>query len=175
MAWILAASRGCAAGAVSESETAGTPLKTGPVALFSYGATDGSRVDSARMAGRFTLLLFITTFDPASQLMARHLNQTLHTHTPRLNVAAIVLEEPNYAPLALVFHDSLELDYSVALADAATLRGESSFGPIRRVPTLVLLNPRGELIWEHEGFLPPAVIEQALDSVAGGYAPPEAP
>ena len=152
-----------------------TQLETGTVALFSYQATDGSRLDSARVRGRFTVLLFITTFDSASQLMARQLNQTLHTHTPRINVAAIVLEDPDYAPLAQVFHDSLDLDYPVALADAATLRGESPFGPIRRVPTLVVLSPRAERVWRREGFVAPAVVEQALDAMASGYEPPDGP
>jgi hypothetical protein len=169
--WIAAASPACTASSLPEPVAARTPLEAGPVALFSYPATDGSRVDTARMRGRFTTLLFITTFDSASQLMARQLNQILHTHMPRINVAAIVLEGPDYAPFAQVFHDSLALDYPVAMADAATLRGESSFGPIRRVPTLVVLNPHAELVWEHEGFLPPAAIEQALDSVAGGQTP----
>lgn len=127
------------------------------------------------MRGRFAVLLFITTFDSASQLMARQLNQILHTYSPRINAAAIVLEDPDYAPLAQVFRDSLDLDYPVALADAATLRGESSFGLIRRVPTLVVLGPHAERVWEREGFVPPAVIEQALDSVARGYALSEAP
>jgi hypothetical protein len=166
-AWIAASSSACVPSSVAESLTARTPLKKGPVALFSYPATDGSRVDGARMRGRFTVLLFITTFDSASQLMARQLNQILHTHVPRINAAAIVLEDSNYATFAQVFHDSLDLDYPVALADAATLRGESSFGPIRRVPTLVVLSPRAERVWAREGFVSPAFIEEALDSMAG--------
>jgi hypothetical protein len=170
-----AVSTACAPRSVPDAEAGPASLQSGPVVLFAYPATDGSRVDSAGLRGRLSVLLFITTFDSASQLMARQLNQILHSHTPRINAAAIVLEDPDYAPLAQVFHDSLELEYPVALADAATRSGESSFGPIRRVPTLVVLGPHAELVWKREGFLPRAVLEQALDSIARGQEPPQTP
>jgi hypothetical protein len=175
MVWLGTASAACASRTVSELEATPGAWEMGPVALYSYRATDGSHVDGAHMRGRFTVLLFITTFDSASQLMARQLNDILRTHRPRINAAAIVLETPDYAPLAQVFHDSLGLVYPVALADATTLHGQSAFGSIRRVPTLIILNPRGERVWERPGFVPPAVIEQTLDSMTQSYEPSAAP
>lgn len=174
-ACLVTAGGACASRSHPESETTQTRLEAGPHVFFAYRATDGSLVDNARLRGRFTVLLFLTTFDSASQLMARHLDTLLHTHRPRINVAAIVLESSKYSPLAQVFRDSLGLTYPVALADARTLGGASSFGHIRRVPTLVVLNPRGERVWHKEGFVPPALVERALDAMASGSAPPETP
>lgn len=154
---------GCAGG---DRDAARAPrVDPGPGVVFSFAATDGSELGSATTRGRVTILLFLTTYDNASQLMARQLRSLVHRRRPRINVGAVVLETSKYAVLAPVFRQSLELDYPVAMADEATLQGQGSFGPLRRVPTLVILDRRGRRVWQEEGYVPPERIEAVLDGI----------
>jgi len=129
----------------SDSET------SGQVQRYVLGTTDGEEVSAESMRGRVTALIFVTTFDLASQVAAKQLNQALHTHVPRINVAAVVLEAPKYAPLADVFRSSLRLSYPVAIADLELLSRNSTLGEVRSVPTLIILDKYGREVSRHYG------------------------
>lgn len=129
----------------SESET------RGQVQRYELGTTDGEEVSAESMRGRVTALLFVTTFDLASQLASKQLNRALHTHVPRINAAAVVLEAPKYAPLADVFRSSLQLTYPVAIADLELLGRNSTLGEVRSVPTLIILDKVGREVSRHYG------------------------
>jgi hypothetical protein len=135
--------------------------------FFRYATVSGGEVGTATTRGRATILLFLTTYDSASQIMARDLASLARTHRPRINVVAIVLEAPKYALLAQVFKRSLALNYPVAMADDAALRGQSPVGPLRRVPTLVVLDRRGRKVWRKEGFVAVRQMEEALELAEG--------
>lgn len=110
-------------------------------------------VDSEALRGRVTLLLFIATFDMASQLMARLANELLHSYRPRINVAGVVMEAPMYASLKGTFKQTFELHYPIAMADFATLQGHGPVGEIVHIPTTIVMDPRGR---EARRFLGPA-------------------
>jgi len=129
----------------SDSETRGQEQR------YVLGTTEGEEVSAGTMRGRVTALIFVTTFDLASQLAAKQLNQALHTHVPRINVAAIVLEAPKYAPLADVFRSSLKLSYPVAIADLELLSRNSTLGEVRSVPTLIILDKHSREVSRHYG------------------------
>jgi hypothetical protein len=123
----------------------------GQVQRYVFGTTDGQEVSAESMRGRVTVLLFVTTFDLASQVAAKRLNQVLHTHRPRINACAVVVEAAKYAPLADVFRSTLELSYPVALADLATLEQNSTLGELRSVPTVVVLDAHGRELLRKAG------------------------
>src|SRR5690606_17927679 len=115
---------GCASSAASP-KSGGPPPLSAPV-VFEFGTPRGEIFSSASTRGRVTAILFVTSFDVASQIMARRLNDALRDHTPRINAGAVALEAPNHAPLVDVFQQSLGLRYPVAMADAA---GSDPDGP----------------------------------------------
>jgi hypothetical protein len=131
---------------------AATELETsGQVQRYVFGTTDGQELSAESMHGRLTALLFVTTFDLASQVAAKRLNQVLHTHRPRFNAGAVVVEAAKYAPLADVFRSTLELSYPVAIADLATMEQNSTLGEVRSVPTLILLDAEGRELLRKTG------------------------
>ena len=115
----------------------------GQVQRYVFGTTDGQELSAENLRGRVTALLFVTTFDLASQAAAKRLNTVFDTHRPRINAGAVVLEAAKYAPLADVFRSSLELSYPVAIADLALLEQSSTLGEVRSVPTLIVLDAAG--------------------------------
>ncbi|HYQ28978.1 MAG TPA: TlpA family protein disulfide reductase [Polyangiaceae bacterium] len=123
----------------------------GQVQRYVFGTTEGEELSAEGMRGRVTALLFVTTFDLASQLAAKQLNQALHTHTPRINAGAVVLEAPKYAPLADVFRSSLKLSYPVAIADLQLLVQNSTLGEVHSVPTLIIFDAQGREVLRKYG------------------------
>jgi len=123
----------------------------GAVQRYVFGTTDGGEISAEGMRGRVTVLVFVTTFDLASQVAAKRVNQLLHAHRPRINAAAVVLEAAKYAPLADVFRSSLELSYPVAIADLPTVQQSSTFGEILSVPTALVLDAQGREVVRKSG------------------------
>ena len=107
-------------------------------------------------------VLFVTTYDLASQVLAQRLEDVLGAHVPRANGLLVVLEASQYAQLAAAFRDSLGLTLPVAMADADTIEGKSSFGPVPRIPTLVVLDGEGREVWRHAGVVSHGDIEKSL-------------
>jgi hypothetical protein len=130
--------------------------------VFAYGTTQGDQFASATTRGRVTAVLFVTTFDAASTVMARRLNEAMRSHGRRFNAGAVVLEAPSAAPLADVFRQSLGLIYPVAMSDGADGNGDGPFGAIARVPTLVLLDRSGRERFRRSGVLSSRELDQAL-------------
>jgi hypothetical protein len=128
---------------------------------FAYGVPGGGVLSSNNTRGRVTALLFVTTFDLPSQVMARRLDDALRSHRPRINAGAIAVEAPNSAPLVEVFRTTLGLGYPVALTDGGP-EAAGAFGKIDRVPTLVVLDARGREVHREAGVLEPEVLERYL-------------
>ncbi|MBI3206556.1 MAG: TlpA family protein disulfide reductase [Myxococcales bacterium] len=146
----------------------------GAVVEFAYGTTDGGELSSATTRGRATAILFVTTYDVVSQLVAQRLESVLRTHVPRANGGAVVLEAPKYVDLAVAYRSTLSLSYPVAMADANTLSGGGPFGVVGQVPTLVVLDRSGREVWRKTGVAETREIERALalGSRRGSASPP---
>jgi hypothetical protein len=130
--------------------------------LFSFPGAGDTQVNSATTRGRVTVLVFVTTYDMASQLVLRRVADALPRFTPRANAAAVVLEPPMYVDLLPAYRESLGLPYPVVMADFATQQGQGQFGGIQRVPTLVVLDREGREVSRQQGSLTQPEIEEAL-------------
>src|SRR5690606_25790252 len=125
-------------------------------------AGEDAVVNSETTRGRVTALVFITTFDIASQLVARRLGEVLVSFTPRANAVAVVVEAPQYADLLPAYRAALSLPFPVVMADFATQRGSGPFGRSTRVPALVVLDRDGREVSRHAGALEREEIEAAM-------------
>jgi hypothetical protein len=150
----------CASG--GDGPPAAAPRARSAPVNFSYGVPGGGVVDSNSTRGRVTALLFVTTFDLPSQVMARRLDAALRSHRPRINAAAIAIEAPNAAPLVEVFRSTLGLAYPVGLTGGGAEDG-GAFGTIDRVPTLIVLDRRGREVQRVAGVVDGEVLEGFLD------------
>lgn len=161
--WVaLAAGVGGCAGAAPVTPISSPSARSAPVVFEFPSVGDDVVVSSTTQRGRATALVFITTFDLASQLVARRLADVLVSFTPRANAAAVVVEAPAYAELLPAYRESLSLPYPVVMADFATQRGAGPFGSVTHVPTLVVLDRDGREVYRHQGPLEPDEIRAAL-------------
>jgi peroxiredoxin len=126
---------------------------------FSFAGIDGSAVDASSTRGRATVLLFVTTFDVASQTQAKRLEDAYRLHAPRINAVAVVLEAPRYVDLARSFRDVLGLSYSIAMADKASLASNPQLKHVGAVPAWIFLDRSGRVSSVASGALHPDRIE----------------
>ncbi len=144
----------------------------GPVVRFAYQAIDGRPISTESLTNRVSVIGFLTTYDVHSQAEARYLAQLERRHTPRINVAALMLEAPENRPLVEAFVATLGLAYPVALGDAATIAGDGAFAGLHDVPSVVILDRAGHEAWRHVGFVNEGALEAAVRAVEATSPPP---
>lgn len=158
---LLAVGAGCS-GAAPATAAASASAASAPIQFEFPSVGEEAVVSSETMRGRATALVFITTFDLASQLVARRLGEVVVSFTPRANAAAVVVEAPAYADLLPSYRTALSLPYPVVMADFATQQGAGPFGTVTHVPTLVVLDREGREVSRHQGSLQADEIRGAL-------------
>jgi hypothetical protein len=130
---------------------------------FVYRLADGNGELSARaLRGQPTIVAFLATYDLASQAQARFLLGVFRRHAGTVRAAAIVLEPAENQPLILAFRDALKLSYPVAMGDETLIAGGGPFGDVHAVPSTVLLDREGRIVWKHTGLAKEEELEQAL-------------
>jgi hypothetical protein len=150
---------------VSASAPADAPAAVAASAPIEYdfpAVGDDAVVSSETMRGRVTAILFVTTYDLASQLLARQLADVITSFTPRANAAAVVVEPPLYADLLPAYREALALPFPIVMADYATQSGGGPFGSVTRVPLLIVLDRESREVFRHQGPLEPRQLEAAL-------------
>jgi hypothetical protein len=171
VAMILAtAPLGCSSEPIPETAPRWVPH--GARVEFSFPTIDGGTLSTNGVAGRFTVLAFVTTYDRPSQAQARFLTGVVRHHTPRINAGLIVLEPEAHRILVESFVHVLEPPYPVAMADEATIAGEGPFQGLRSVPTVVILDPEGGEAWRHIGLATGDQIDAAVTALQQGKTPP---
>ncbi len=160
LVWLAALVCGCAA----EPAQPVIPVAHGEPLSFAFGTASGDVVTSDTSQGRVTVLLFITTFDLASQAQAKQLEDLYRLHAPRFNAVAVVMEPPKNVELVRSFGAVLGLSYPLAIADDATLSGVGPFGAITSVPSWVVLDRSSRTVFARAGALPPRELEKKLRS-----------
>ena len=145
----------------AEQPAAAEPERGDPV-QFTFGTLTGDEVSSDTTRGRTTALLFVTTYDLASQAQTQLLREVLSTHKPVANAAIVMMEPPRAAELARVWADSLSLSWPIAMATPSLMAGDSQLGRINGVPTLIVLDRRGRVVAKNEGALNRQGIQDCL-------------
>ncbi|NUP04559.1 MAG: TlpA family protein disulfide reductase [Polyangiaceae bacterium] len=146
--------------------SAGEAPASGDAVVFQWpNVTGGGQISNADLAGRVSVLVFVTTYDVPSQAQVRFLTQLSRDHVPRLNVVAVVLEPPEHQPMAAAYASTLDLKYPVVMADAATIRGEGPFAGLHHVPAVAILDRQGRERFRNLGLMDQAALEAAVVKV----------
>jgi hypothetical protein len=132
-----------------------------PVAL-DVTLIDGKRLATRDLLNRLTLVVFLATYDTASQAEARIAAAVVSRHKPRINGLGIVLEPTANLPLVQTFATALNLPYPLAMADAETLAGRGPFPGMHHVPSLALLDRQGREVWRYFGVATVSELEAVL-------------
>lgn len=144
-------------------ESLGKPVQ------FSYpSVSEAGDITASNFRGRPSVLVFITSFDLASQAQARFLSIVAKRHDPPIFAAAIALEPPENRPLLASFASMLGLEYPLGIGDRALIEGESPFGDVSVVPTTVVLDQEGKIVAKRVGLVKDDELEGILARLQAG-------
>ncbi|MDI3289655.1 TlpA family protein disulfide reductase [Polyangium sp. 15x6] len=166
---LLAAPVACSSTPAPDAPT--QPLVRGPRIAFSYETLDGGVLSTDTVAGRFTVIGFVATYDPSSHAQARFLSTLVKRHVPRINAGLVVLEPPHHKLLVESFAKVVEPPYPVAMADEATIAGTGPFQGLHHVPSVVILDPQGREVFRNFGLATADALDEALRTLEQGKIP----
>lgn len=142
------------------------------VPRYAFDSLDEREVSDVAFRGRPTVLCFATTGSFGSQAQMRVLADVHARENERVHVAVVALEPREQRELVELYRKSLKLPFPVALADAATLAQEGTFGEVSRVPTILVLDAEGEVRFRRDGQLVSGVeLSEVLRSVRSRRRP----
>jgi hypothetical protein len=139
--------RGRGGAAVGISQVA--PILPG---AFKYDSLDDRPVDAQSLRGKITVLAFITTYDLGSQAQANFLTAMAKHDEKEVNYVLVALQEPKDRELVEVYRSNLGITFPVALADAETITGGGPLGDVHKIPTVVVLDRTGRIMWKKIGI-----------------------
>jgi len=139
--------------AVGVSTKDGTPLPSPEKAThYVFDALDERPVSSAANHGKPTVIAFVTTGDLIGQAQVSYLVHMAKNDGDRVNYAVVALHPRKEIVLVEAYCKTLGVDFPVALADLAATNAAGPFGEIPAVPTVVVLDREGRIVWKHTGL-----------------------
>jgi hypothetical protein len=135
---------------VSDRPGPSVPLDT-PI-KYVFDSLDERPVSSDAMHGKPTVLAFVTTGDLTGQAQVDYLVAMAKNDKEKVNYALIALHPRREIILVDTYVQTLKVEFPVALADAAAMGDKGPFGEIPAVPTVIVLDREGRIVWKHTGL-----------------------
>ena len=136
---------------VGVSDKPGAALPERPV-TYAFDTLDERPVTSAAHRGKPTLLAFVTTGDIVGQAQVDYLVAMAKNDGAKVNYALIAMHPRKEIVLVEAYMSALKVEFPVALGDASVMTPQGPFGEIAAVPTIVVLDRDGKIIWKHTGL-----------------------
>lgn len=128
-------------------------------------ASDGSKVDFSRFRGKVLMVdLFATWSQPSMVAIAGYSGLYRKYKKDGLSVVGIALDELG-DEVVVPFVEGMQIPYSVVLATKDILDGESVFGQIKAMPTLLIFDRSGHLTLVLLGLVKFEKLEKAIEDL----------
>ena len=131
------------------SQASESLLKSRP---FSFDSLDERPVSSSAFAGKPAVIAFVSTGDIVSQAQMGFLVPMSKKDGARIQYAAVALHPRKESVLVESWRSMLGVEFPVALADSTVTGSGGPFGEIPAVPTIVILDAQGRIVWKHTGL-----------------------
>lgn len=120
--------------------------------VYEFDSLDSRPVSSVAFRGKPSVLVFVTTGDLVGQAQVSYLVHMAANDGARVNYAMVALHPRRESVLVDAYRQTLGVDFPVALAEGAAAGPGGPFGEIPAVPTVVLLDREGRIVWKHTGL-----------------------
>lgn len=142
----LLALGGCGAKKNDTAEAAPSGQAAGPD--FNLTDLDGAPVRLADLAGKVVILDFWATWCPPCRMALPHLQEIHDTYGENVKIVAVAMDDQG-EKVVRPFVAQNRLTFTIALPDQAI---EKAFGPIRGLPTTVVIGPDGKVFKRFLGY-----------------------
>lgn len=140
-------------GPVGVSTKGGAPLPSLERSTsYAFDSLDERPVSSEAHRGKPTVLVFIATGDLIGQAQVSYLVHMAKNDGDRVNYAVVALHPRKEIVLVDAYCRTLGVEFPVALADHVATDAGGPFGEIPAVPTVVVLDREGRIVWKHTGL-----------------------
>jgi len=126
---------------------------------------DGGVRSLAAERGRVIVLHFFQTWSAQAQMDVGVLNELITRYDAHDLLVLGVTLDPNGSVLVSPWYDAVGARYEVAVAPEVTQDASLPWGKIVAVPTTVVLDRRGHMVWRHESALSPQELARVLGSL----------
>lgn len=140
---------------VGVSDKPGAPAPTDRPVAYVFDSLDARSVSSDAMRGKPTVIAFVTTGDLVGQAQVDFLVAMAKNDREKVSYALVALHPRREIVLVDTYVKTLNVEFPVALADAAATSDKGPFGEIPAVPTVVVLDRLGRIVWKHTGLAKP--------------------
>ncbi|MBX3222472.1 MAG: TlpA family protein disulfide reductase [Labilithrix sp.] len=131
----------------------GAPLPSPEKAThYAFDPIDERPVSSEANRGKPTVIVFVTTGDIIGQAQVSYLVHMAKNDADRVNYAVVALHPRKEIVLVDAYRTTLGVDFPVALGDHSATNAAGPFGEIPAVPTVVILDREGRIVWKHTGL-----------------------
>jgi hypothetical protein len=156
-----------ACGHGSDALVVGTSVRpegSAPI-TFKLDSLDEREVSTGSIAGKPTVIAFITTWDLSSQAQIDYIVPMAKRDGAQVNYVMVALQEPKERELVEVYVHHFGITFPAAMADPELIVGEGPFGSLKAVPTTVVLDRSARMVWRHTGIARPEDIRQGLSGL----------
>ena len=136
---------------VGTSDKPGAAFPDRPV-TYTFDTLDERPVSSTVHRGKPTVLAFVTTGDIVGQAQVDYLVAMAKNDGVKVNYALVALHPRKEIMLVEAYMSALKVEFPVALGDASAMTPQGPFGEIAAVPTIVVLDRDGKIVWKHTGL-----------------------
>ena len=124
----------------------------GSVVDFEFDSLDARPVSTPATRGKVTVLAFVTTYDLGSQAQVNFLVAMAKHDGTEVNYVLVALEKKSERELVEVYKNNLGVSFPFALADEATIAGGGPFGDVHKIPSVVVLDRAGKIVFKKTGL-----------------------
>lgn len=137
---------------VSTKDGNALPLSDKPV-VYAFDPLDDERpVNSDAHRGKPVVMAFVTTGDLQSQAQVGFLNAMHKNDGDKVSYALVAIHPRKEIILVETYRKATGVEFPVALGDGPAMSASGPFGEIPAVPTVVVLDRFGKLVWKHTGL-----------------------
>jgi len=120
---------------------------------YAFDPLDDERpVSSEVHRGKPVVIAFVTTGDLQSQAQVGFLNAMHKNDGERVHYALVAIHPRKEIILVETYRKATNVEFPVALGDGPLMSSAGPFGEIPAVPTVVVLDRFGKLVWKHTGL-----------------------
>jgi len=136
---------------VGVSDKPGTSFPDKPVS-YVFDTLDERPVSSVAHRGKPTILALVTTGDIVGQAQVDYLVAMAKNDGGKVNYALVALHPRKEIPIVEAYMSALKIEFPVALGDPSVMTPGGPFGEISAVPTIIVLDRDGKIVWKHTGL-----------------------
>jgi peroxiredoxin len=133
-----------------------------PAPAFALKDLDGRTISSTNFEGKTTIVLFWASWDQPSQKQIAILNELQRAYAPAGFTVVGLSLDTRWPEAVKTYAATNSVAFPILQADFQTVK---DFGGLEAIPTMIVIEPHGNMIFRYEGVTAKPALESDLKSI----------